>query len=495
MATLSADLGNITNQSSAGHHGQHGQKKDRFNFNDYYDRKKKIQSKFETTAQKRNAIQENWVFENCCVLVLDKNTLKPNQIFNIVKTKLIALDISENQIESISQLASSKNWQIQFKNKQAFEKALGKTIDFENEMSLTFMDANNRVNYTKSYVQKPVTLSVFLRVHWLPCRFKDKLVEFLKTDAPYLKVTDISLGKWEEGKSSIENGIYNVKVNYEIDDHPRFMDFLGLQKIEGHNALFHLSGAPPKCLYCKQFGHMRKSCPKLKTTCDKCSKTGHSSEDCTLANRISSNANDPDLDDDQIQVDDENPASDNSNPKLNGDVNTLSSANLDLEIIESVPATSSTAQAVTVNPDQTVEVKKENVDKVIAQVATNSNFVIPLARSSSADNKSKQTKPFVLKPAAEISSKDLKKPKGVNKKDWDKMTDVEKRAQIAATAQAEFEATNQAAMQALNSRTSSVKRQSSKSSLVNESSKKAANKGDSQSTPDSLSVNTDDVLD
>ena len=79
------------------------------NFNDYYDRKKKIQSKFETTAQKRNAIQENWVFENCCVLVLDKNTLKPNQIFNTVKTKLIALDISENQIESISQLASSKN--------------------------------------------------------------------------------------------------------------------------------------------------------------------------------------------------------------------------------------------------------------------------------------------------------------------------------------------------------------------------------------------------
>ncbi len=109
MATLSADLGNITNQSSDGHHGRHGQKKDRFNFNDYYIRKKKIQSKFETTAQKRNAIQENWVFENCCVLVLDKNTLKPNQIFNIVKTKLIALDISENQIESISQLAFSKN--------------------------------------------------------------------------------------------------------------------------------------------------------------------------------------------------------------------------------------------------------------------------------------------------------------------------------------------------------------------------------------------------
>jgi hypothetical protein len=160
-----------------------------------------------------------------------------------------------------------------------------------------------------------------------------------------------------------------------------------------------------------------------------------------------------------------------------------------------VPATSSTAQAVTANPDQTVEVKKENVDKVIAQVATNSNFAIPHARSSSADTKSRQIKQFVLKPASDISSKDLKKPRSVNKKDWDKMTDAEKRAQIEAIAQAEFDATNQAAMQALNSRTSSVKRQSSKSSLENESSKKSANNGDGQSTSNTLSVNTDDVLD
>jgi hypothetical protein len=75
------------------------------------------------------------------------------------------------------------------------------------------------------------------------------------------------------------------------------------------------------------------------------------------------------------------------------------------------------------------------------------------------------------------------------------MTDVEKRAQIAATAQAEFEATNQAAKNALASRSNSVKRQSSKSSLENESSKKSANNGDGQSTSNTLSVNTDDVLD
>ena len=178
-----------------------------------------------------------------------------------------------------------------------------------------------------------------------------------------------------------------------------------------------------------------------------------------------------------------------------GDASSLNSASLDLEFIKSVPATSSAAQPVTTNPEQTIEVKKENMDKVIAQVASKTNFAIPLARSSSADNKAKQVKPFLLKPAADIPTKDLKKPRGVNKKDWDKMTEAEKRAQMEAIKQAEFEATNQAAKQALAPRTSSVKRQSSKSSLVNEFSKKAANNGDGQSAPDSLSVNTDDVLD
>jgi len=75
-----------------------------------FERKRKILTKFEINAQKRNAIQEKWVFDNCYALVLDKNTFKPNQIFNIIKTKLISLDVSENQIESIGQLASSKNW-------------------------------------------------------------------------------------------------------------------------------------------------------------------------------------------------------------------------------------------------------------------------------------------------------------------------------------------------------------------------------------------------
>jgi hypothetical protein len=111
------------------------------------------------------------------------------------------------------------------------------------------------------------------------------------------------------------------------------------------------------------------------------------------------------------------------------------------------------------------------------------------------DPKVKPVKQFILKPAADIEPKDLKKPKGVNKKVWEKMTEVEKRAQIQAIAQAEFDATNLAVKQALASRSGSLKRQSSSANIDQEANKNAATNGDGQSASNSLSVNTDDVLD
>ena len=388
MATLSSNLEDITNQLNAGPQGQHGHKKERFNFNAYYERKAGIQFNIEKNAQKRNTNSKKWQFKNCCLIALSNNSLKPNLIFSIIKEKLISLDICEDRIAQISQLASSKNWQIQFKDDQSFNLALGKTIDIGEEIGLTLIDANDREVAVKNFVQKPVTLSVFLRIHWLPYEFKDKVVEFLKTNANFLKVIDVSVGKWKEGKSPINNGILNVKVNYDVKDQQKFLDLIGIQKIDNQNALFQISGAPPKCLYCKQFGHMRKNCNKLKTTCTKCNKSGHSTNECSMANRMISNNNDADLDDENIEVD-ENQASNDSSPSTNTNKNT---SNTYVEIIDTITATTSAAQTVIPNPNQSVEVKqeKENITKIINEVA-NPKFVIPLLpRSASADSKSKQ---------------------------------------------------------------------------------------------------------
>ena len=75
------------------------------------------------------------------------------------------------------------------------------------------------------------------------------------------------------------------------------------------------------------------------------------------------------------------------------------------------------------------------------------------------------------------------------------MTDAEKRAKVQEIAQADFDATNQAARQALVSRSNSLKRQSSNAKIDQEANKKAATISDGQSASNSLSVNTDDVLD
>ena len=52
MTSPSNNLDNITNKSSAGPQDQHGQKKDRFNFSEYHDRKRKFSLNCNWTLKK-----------------------------------------------------------------------------------------------------------------------------------------------------------------------------------------------------------------------------------------------------------------------------------------------------------------------------------------------------------------------------------------------------------------------------------------------------------
>jgi len=58
MTSPSNNLDNITNKSSAGPQDQHGQKKDRFNFNEYYEKKRNIQSKLNAKFQSHGVTQK-----------------------------------------------------------------------------------------------------------------------------------------------------------------------------------------------------------------------------------------------------------------------------------------------------------------------------------------------------------------------------------------------------------------------------------------------------
>ena len=476
---MSVDLQTNSIQLSTGQYGQRGIKKG-FNFDAYYSKKLTIQRNIEKNAQK--SFLQKWQFTNCCLLTLESNSLKPIEMFNTIKKALLSYDINENQIYSISQLASSKNWQIQFKDSQSFNAAMGKTITIRDEL-FTLIDANNRSS--RPLENKPVTLTVFLRIHWLPHGFKDKVVNFLKSEVPFLNIVDAKVEKWDSGKSSIENGIISVKVNYDISDNQRFLDIIGLHKIEGQAALFSISGAPPRCLYCKEFGHMRKDCPKIKTKCSLCGRIGHESFECTLANRITSdnnqlasNSNDDDDDvDDNIEID-----------ESNGNLAT------EISIVSVTPAATTSNTVVTTYPEQTIEVKKEslhlplNAVNIINSVASNAgDFQAPtsvpcssLQRSSSVDSNSTKTVGANtvapnIKPKNQAKTKSLKRPTSIKAEIWSKLNDDQKKEAIEKAAQDELNATNVAA-HATFKRSSSVKRQSSSTS-INDENKKAATSG------------------
>ena len=357
MAITSENSNQKENQSNAGQHGLHGATKQKFNFYDYYSKKLAIQDK---NVSKKTS--DKWQFHNCCLLVLNEKTvIKPNQIFGFIKSELTSkLSIEESKIASISQLASSKNWQIQFKNSDSYEASLGKSISI-NGVAHTLIDANS-YEQAKAVASNPVTLNVFLRIHWLPFGFVEKVVDFIKTEASFLTVQQATADKWEAGKSSIENGIISVKVKYNILDHDKFLDLAGVQKVHGQSALFQISGAPVKCLYCKVFGHLRKDCPKLQLKCSKCNKRGHNESECSLAKRLSLEPqvinDNEDLVEESVQED----SSETNKNVLNAEraPNDDWFGSNDLQVVEIIPASVSILPIVQ-NPQQTIEVKKESL--------------------------------------------------------------------------------------------------------------------------------------
>ena len=174
----------------------------------------------------------------------EKVQIKPNGVFGALKENLMD---SLNNIGAIGQFGSSKNWTIQFKDKASFDNNLGREI------------------WRKALSHR--------------------------RKSPFLTVLDVKSEKWEEGKSLIENGVYSVKVSYDIDDHDNFLNFAGFHRVEGLGALIQINGAGSKCLQCNKWGHVRKDCPNAKTKCASCNKTGHNASSC-LVSKAKNNNND-----------------------------------------------------------------------------------------------------------------------------------------------------------------------------------------------------------
>ena len=154
------------------------------------------------------------------------------------------------------------------------------------------MDANVSVDDMR-FAERKFYIKAELRVQWVPRLSIDEIADFLDS---YTGISSLSVIMDECKKESsihekgqdIFNGVYRMKIKYEVVDNNKVLDLIGKNLIKGQNALISLAGHPPKCLYCKEFGHLRSECRKIKEFCQKCRRLGHLADKCTLATRITS---------------------------------------------------------------------------------------------------------------------------------------------------------------------------------------------------------------
>ena len=301
MDTLSGNSNNINNNLSDNRQDNHG-KKGSFDLHKYYEKKWNLRKKHLLQADK-NSKKDNkkWQFQNCCLLTIDdKVKIKPNDVFGSLKANLS--DYLED-IVAIGQFSSSKNWTVQFRNKNSYDSNLGKEISIAN-IKHYLKDANLFEKKEKSKPVNEYTMTVFMRIHWLPTGFKNKITEFIKDEAKFLSVIEVKSETWEEGTSKIENGVYSVKVSYDIDNHENFLNFAGFHRVDGLGALVIINGTPPKCLQCNKWGHMRKDCDKTNTKCASCNKMGHDASNC-WSRQADNNENQLDMDSNDLVEDNE----------------------------------------------------------------------------------------------------------------------------------------------------------------------------------------------
>jgi hypothetical protein len=279
----------------------------KFNYNDYFEKKSMQQYRYQLKSKQLNEHSQNEAkLQNCCIITIDNNT----KVTVDILLESLKAALSEEVFKSIVQVGqyiSTKNWSIHFKDSSNFQKAINTKFKVEDNLFELTESKEFCKKREQSVSQKVFKMTAFLRIHWLPLDVSDdKICEFIRHNLPEVSIVELIREK-ARTNGEVNNGVVKIKVQYELkssSSHQSFLDFVGLHRVSGYQALFQISGMPPKCLGCNCFGHIRKNCPK----CTSCNKFGHISSDCNLAKRT---ANQPsanvnlDFDENDIVIDPE----------------------------------------------------------------------------------------------------------------------------------------------------------------------------------------------
>ena len=136
----------------------------------------------------------------------------------------------------IGQFFNTQNWSVQFKDKASFESALGRPITI-GTATYVLKNANeyeNKGNHAP-LIEREYKMKVSMRVHWLPSGFSSMNVEDFINESKFLKVIDINREKWKGAE--VQNGVLKVKVEFNVDDYERLLEWAGISIIGGCSAL------------------------------------------------------------------------------------------------------------------------------------------------------------------------------------------------------------------------------------------------------------------
>lgn len=250
----------------------------KFYFEKYYE--KKLQAKNKLDEEKKEALKLDKT------LKLDINEIKPMEKI-LLSLKNGFSKEAFSCVDVVQQYLSTKIWLIKFTDDKFYDIYKDKSISIDG-VNHKLIDANETSQ--KENDKMKVTLTGVIRLHWLPPNFSlDKinnhlLNEFGATNATILSTIEEKVPL--EGMNHIKNGVKRIKIKYDINLHTKIINLIGIHYVCGHKCLFQLSGYPPKCLYCNQFGHLVKLCPKKSLKCSKCNKNGHTDDECNWSKRL-----------------------------------------------------------------------------------------------------------------------------------------------------------------------------------------------------------------
>ncbi len=212
-----------------------------------------------------------------CVKLVFENQHKPEVIFEKMGTL-----VEDRKILSITPIRNNKTWivKLDLANSDILN-VVGKELNFSSE----------KIVIKDPRVAEKRTSQSILKFFWLPPGFNKGYLKKFVMDQGIKECNIVSIENEYysiDGMAHVENGTVRVKISHDSSDRNRIVDISGISFIGEDKCLISVVGAPPRCIFCEAFGHVKKECKIANLRCDECGFLGHLKKDHSLAEKIKS---------------------------------------------------------------------------------------------------------------------------------------------------------------------------------------------------------------